>query len=72
MNSNLALKSEYTEWTYWVQLDGDFARECDTAEKAEHVRLHEHGHISPEKRSVWRERIEMQEVYPTKKEQRHE
>jgi len=53
-----------TEWVYWVNLDGDFARDYATAEAAEHARLHEWGHIPPERRSIWRERTEVQDVYP--------
>lgn len=55
-----------SDWIYWVTLDGDFAREYFTAEDAEHARLHERGHIPPERRSIWRERTEVQDVYPMK------
>jgi len=55
-----------TEWVYWVNLDGDFAGDYATAEAAEHARLHERGHIPPDERSIWRERTEVQDVYPAK------
>jgi len=55
-------KSEYGEWVYWVTLDGDYAMECFSAQEAERVRLHEHGHVKVEDRSIWRERTETQKV----------
>jgi hypothetical protein len=55
-----------SEWVYWVQLDGDFARDYPTAEDAGRARLYEHGSIPPERRSIWRERTEVQYLYPMK------
>ena len=61
------MSDDYTsDWIYWVTLDGDFAREYSTAEAAEHARLHERGGISPEWRVIWRERTELQNVYPVR------
>ena len=61
------MSDDYTTvWVYWVQLDGDFARDYPTAEAAEYARIHERGHIAPDERSIWRERTEVQEVYPTR------
>ena len=55
-------QSVYGEWVYWVTLDGDYARECFSADEAERVRLHGHGHVKVEERLIWRERTETQNV----------
>jgi hypothetical protein len=52
------------KWTYFVSLDGDFAASYDTLEKAEYARVHERGHIEPEHRTIWRERIVSEQIYP--------
>lgn len=56
-------EGQTSEWVYWVALDGDFARDYPTAEAAEHARVHERGHIPSARRSVWRARTEVQDVY---------
>lgn len=45
------------EWTYFVQLDGDYAQECASLKSALDVRANARGHIKPEDRKMWRERI---------------
>ena len=55
-------QSVYGEWVYWVTLDGDYAKECVSADEAERVRLHGHGHVKVGDRSIWRERTETQNV----------
>lgn len=53
---------EYSEWTYFVQLDGDFALECPSLEYAMNARLMERGHIPVKDRKIWRERTEWEDI----------
>lgn len=55
---------ESEDWLYFVSLDGDYALECDSLEKAEHARLNAHGHLAPEDRKIWRERVQIEDIYP--------
>ena len=56
------MDGDYSEWTYYVVLDGDYAEECATEAKAQKVRRESRGHIPVDERSIWRERTEYQEV----------
>ena len=58
---------EYGKWTYYVTLDGDYAKECYTREEAEETRLHARGHIKVEDRRIWRDCTIEENIYtPTK------
>jgi len=56
--------SEYSEWIYYVVLDGDYAQECRTEAEAQKVRREARGHVAVKDRKMWRERIESQDVAP--------
>jgi hypothetical protein len=51
------------EWTYFVQLDGDYAQECASLKSALDVRANARGHIKPEDRKMWREATVYEDIY---------
>lgn len=53
---------EYSEWTYFVQLDGDFALECPNFEYAKNARLMMRGNVPVNERRIWRERMEWEDI----------
>ena len=53
---------EYSEWVYFVQLDGDFALECPNLEYAINARLTMKGHVPVKDRKIWRERTEIEDI----------
>jgi hypothetical protein len=52
------------EWLYYVSLDGDYAGEYSSLEAAEFARLNERGFLAPEDRKIWRERVQVEDLYP--------
>ena len=55
---------ESEDWMYYVSLDGDYAGEYPSLEAAEFARLNERGWIAPEDRKIWRERVQIEDIYP--------
>ena len=53
---------EYSEWTYFVELDGDFSLECSNLEYAMNARLTIKGSIPVKNRKIWRERTEREDI----------
>jgi hypothetical protein len=53
-----------SRWRYFVQLDGDFAKEYPNAVEAETARASATGKVPPESRRVWRERPLIEELHP--------